>query len=291
MSEETNKPTWVKRKAPRGGPSEQQVRSVLEELDLNTVCREANCPNVGKCWGNGTATFMILGDLCTRNCRFCDVRSGEPGGRVDPDEGRRLKEGVKRLNLDYVVLTSVDRDDLQDGGAGHFARVVEKIKELEPRPLIETLTPDFSGKESSLKKLATAKPDVFGHNLETVRRLTPSARDRRAGYELSLSVLREFKSLSEDVITKSSLMLGLGESKGEIEGALGDLREAGVEIVTLGQYLRPSPEELPVERFWSEEEFRQLQETAEKMGFKAAVAGPFVRSSYKAKEAFYEAKR
>jgi len=280
------KPEWIKATAPGETEAEVEVGSILAEHDLNTVCREADCPNQGECWKDGTATFMLLGDLCTRNCRFCDVDTGDPGGSLAGDEPGRIREAVNELGLDYVVLTSVDRDDLPDGGAGLFEETVREIKEIPDPPLVEGLIPDFSGDDSSLQLIAESGMEVVGHNIETVKRLTPEVRDPRAGYRLSLSVLKKIKEFDSDLVTKSSIMLGLGEERNEVISAMEDLREVGVDIVTLGQYLRPSEEQLPVEKFWEASEFRELGEIARDLGFSGVVSGPFVRSSYKAKETY-----
>jgi len=230
---------------------------------------------------------MILGDICTRACRFCAVTHGKPLP-PDPTEPTRLAQAVKKLGLRYAVLTSVDRDDLPDGGASHFAACVRAIKEASPETRVEVLVPDFSGSQEALKAVVEAGPDVVGHNLETVRRLTPLVRDRRAGYDLSLQVLRTLKTINPQLLTKSSLLLGLGEEEAEVEEALRDLREAGVDIVVLGQYLRPTPRELPVARYVSPAEFSQWEKRAKEMGFRAVLSGPLVRTSFKAAEVFWE---
>ncbi|MFB6290482.1 MAG: lipoyl synthase [Candidatus Bipolaricaulia bacterium] len=282
-----HKPDWVKASAP-GTESREKLGRKLDELGIDTVCREADCPNQGECWSDGTATFMIMGNVCTRNCSFCDVKTGHPGGTIDEKEPGRLKEAVKRLDLDYVVLTSVDRDDLPDGGAEHFLATVDALKEISDPPLVEGLIPDFKGKVDALERVARGGLDVVGHNIETVRRLTPKVRDARAGYELTLSVLEKMKEVDPDLVTKSSIMAGLGEELEEIERTLEDLYRVGVDIVTIGQYLRPTEDQLPVERFWDSTAFEELEDTAEEMGFKNVIAGPFVRSSYKAKEVYLE---
>ncbi len=286
----SSKPGWIKAEAPGESEPEVKVGEILSELGLNTVCREADCPNQGECWSEGTATFMILGRKCTRNCRFCDVETGNPAGEVNRNEPEQLKRGVKRLGLDYVVLTSVDRDDLKDGGAGVFRTAIEKIKQLSSPPLVEGLIPDFSGELSSLEKICESGVDMVGHNVETVERLTPEVRDRRAGYDQSLFVLEALKDLDPDLVTKSSIMLGLGEEKEEVIETLDDLRRAEVDIVTLGQYLRPTKEQLPVERFWEISEFEELKRRGEEMGFSGVVSGPFVRSSYQARETYLKAR-
>ena len=284
------RPGWIKTSAP-DMESEQKVGEKLEELGLNTVCREADCPNQGECWREGTATFMLMGSICTRNCRFCDVATGDPGGELDGAEPERVRRAVEEFGLDYVVLTSVDRDDLPDEGASHFSETVEEIKELSDPPIVEGLIPDFSGKVESLESVAGSGLEVLGHNLETVRRLSPRVRDRRAGYELSLSVLEKVKRLNPNLVTKSSIMVGLGETREEIVEAMEDLRDVGVDILTVGQYLRPTEEQLPVEKFWESSEFKELKMNGIDKGFSSVISGPFVRSSYRAKETYLKAKR
>jgi len=268
-------------------PALGRIRTVLRENRLSTVCEEARCPNLPTCWGQGTATFMILGEICTRACRFCAVKHGKPSP-PDPEEPERLASAAKALGLRYVVLTSVDRDDLPDGGASHFASCIRALKKAAPNLRVEALIPDFSGQREALEKVVEAGPDVVGHNLETVRRLTPRVRDRRAGYELSLFVLRTLKELSPKIFTKSSLLLGLGETEEEVEEALRDLREAGVDIVVLGQYLRPTSRELPVARYVPPEEFEAWRKRALSLGFRAVLSGPLVRTSFRASEVYEE---
>ena len=268
-------------------PALGRIRTVLRENRLSTVCEEARCPNLPACWGQGTATFMILGEICTRACRFCAVKHGKPSP-PDPEEPERLASAAKALGLRYVVLTSVDRDDLPDGGASHFASCIRALKKAAPNLRVEALIPDFSGQREALEKVVEAGPDVVGHNLETVRRLTPRVRDRRAGYELSLFVLRTLKELSPKIFTKSSLLLGLGETEEEVEEALWDLREAGVDIIVLGQYLRPTPRELSVARYVPPEEFEAWRMRALKLGFRAVLSGPLVRTSFRASEVYEE---
>jgi len=268
-------------------PALGRIRTVLRENRLSTVCEEARCPNLPACWGQGTATFMILGEICTRACRFCAVKHGKPSP-PDPEEPERLASAAKALGLRYVVLTSVDRDDLPDGGASHFASCIRALKKAAPNLRVEALIPDFSGQREALEEVVEAGPDVVGHNLETVRRLTPRVRDRRAGYELSLFVLRTLKELSPKIFTKSSLLLGLGETEEEVEEALRDLREAGVDIVVLGQYLRPTPRELSVARYVPPEEFEAWRMRALKLGFRAVLSGPLVRTSFRASEVYEE---
>ncbi len=281
------KPEWL-RVRPPGGENYTQLKGLLRTLDLHTVCEEAHCPNVWECWGGGTATIMLLGDRCTRGCRFCAVQSGNPHGALDLDEPRKVAEALAELGLTYVVLTSVDRDDLPDGGASHFARTIREIRARDPDILIEALIPDFQGDLGAVRTVVDAGPDVLDHNLETVRRLQSVARDPRAGYEQSLSVLRGAKSMRTGLFTKSSLMLGLGETQDEIREAMRDLRADGVDFLTLGQYLRPSEWHLPVSEYIPPEAFDALRAAGEAMGFAYVAAGPLVRSSYRAGEFFLE---
>jgi lipoic acid synthetase len=280
------KPEWLKVRLPSGDGYER-VRHLLRRLDLHTVCEESRCPNMAECWGGGTATVMLMGDVCTRGCRFCHVSSGAPQP-LDPDEPRHLAEAVAELDLRYLVVTSVDRDDLPDQGAGHFAEAIRQLKARCPNTRVEVLIPDFQGRVEHLETLLAAAPDVVAHNVETVRRLTPTVRDVRAGYDQSLLVLATLKS-KRAAYTKSSLMLGLGETRPELTEAFGDLRAAGVDVLTLGQYLQPSSWHLKVERFVPPEEFEELREAAMSFGFLYVAAGPLVRSSYRAAELFLEA--
>jgi lipoic acid synthetase len=271
-----------------GGPVHAGLKAILRERDLHTVCEEARCPNVGECWGGGTATFMLLGDVCTRGCRFCAVASGDPGGALDPDEPGKIAGAVRAMGLRYVVLTSVDRDDLPDQGAAHFAATVRAIKDVAPDVLVETLIPDFQGREDLLEILLASAPDVLAQNLETVRRLTRTVRDGRAGYEQTLTLLARTKAKRPQVVTKSSLMLGLGEREAEIDQALHDLRSHGVEVLTLGQYLRPTLQHVPVMEYVHPARFDALAERGRQLGFLYVAAGPLVRSSYRAGEYFIE---
>ena len=289
-----NKPDWLKAPLPTGG-SYARLKGLVQELQLHTVCQEARCPNVGECWVHGTATIMILGKVCTRACKFCAVSTGNPAGWVDPHEPERVARAVDELNLQYVVLTSVDRDDLPDGGAGQFAAVVRAIKARTPSVRVEALTPDFQGDPEAVRAVMESGLDVFAHNLETVRRLTPRVRDPRAGYDQSLAVLELAGRLARErgprVLTKSSLMVGLGETDAEIAEAMDDLRAVGVEILTIGQYLRPTPHHLPVERYVTPEEFEDYRRLGLEKGFVEVFSGPLVRSSYRAERVFKEAGR
>jgi lipoic acid synthetase len=268
-----------------GGERYQRVRETLRGLGLHTVCQEASCPNVGECWGGGTATVMLMGEVCTRGCRFCHVKTASHPPPLDPDEPRHLAEAIARLGLDYIVVTSVDRDDLADGGAAHFAEAIVRLKRI-PGLLVEVLTPDFQGDAEAVRTVGRAGPDVFANNVETVRRLTPVVRDARAGYDQTLAVLARMKQEFPRVVTKSSIMVGLGETDREIAATMTDLRGVGVEILTLGQYLRPSAWHLPVVEFVTPERFAALREIGLSHGFRYVASGPLVRSSYRAAELF-----
>ncbi len=284
-----NKPAWIKAPLPTGA-AYQRLKGLVKELDLHTVCQEALCPNIGECWAHGTMTLMLLGGICTRACKFCAVDTGNPRGYLDPEEPEKVAEAVAAMGVRYVVLTSVDRDDLPDGGAAHFAATIRAIKRRAPGVLVEALTPDFQGDLKAVETVLEAGLEVFAHNLETVRRLTPKVRDPRAGYDQSLKVLAHAKRYRPEVLTKSSLMLGLGEEEEEIREAMRDLRAVGVDILTLGQYLRPTPAHLPVERYVTPEEFKKYEAWGYEAGFREVFSGPLVRSSYRADRVFLEAK-
>jgi lipoyl synthase len=284
LPREAHKPGWLKVQLP-GGPRYQRVRDTLQGLRLHTVCAEAHCPNVGECWGGGTATVMLMGDVCTRGCRFCQVKTAARPPALDPDEPRHLAEAVAQLGLDYIVVTSVDRDDLADGGAAHFAEAIRLLKRI-PGLLVEVLTPDFRGDAEAVRTVGRAAPHVFANNVETVRRLTPVVRDARAGYDQTLEVLGRMRREFPGVVTKSSIMVGLGEVDGEVLETMRDLRAQGVEILTLGQYLRPSSWHLPVQEFVSPERFQAFREQGLALGFRYVASGPLVRSSYRAAELF-----
>jgi lipoic acid synthetase len=276
------KPSWIRAKS-HTSPRVQQIKKLLREMELHSVCEEASCPNLGECFSKGTATFMIMGDICTRRCPFCDVAHGRPKP-LDENEPRHLAQAIQQLNLSYVVITSVDRDDLRDGGAGHFASCIREVRERSPQTKIEVLVPDFRNRmELALACFEHAVPDVFNHNLETVPRLYRAARPG-AVYEWSLDLLQEFKKINPDAPTKSGLMLGLGEEIEEIEQVMRDLREHNVEMLTLGQYLQPSKHHIPVKRFVHPDEFDRLAEVGYAMGFSHVASGPMVRSSYHADE-------
>jgi lipoic acid synthetase len=276
-------PAWLKVRAP-GSPGYLETRDLVRRLRLHTVCEEAACPNLGECWSRRHATVMILGAVCTRACGFCNVKTGRPGP-VDAGEPGRVAAAVAALHLRHVVVTSVDRDDLPDGGAGHFAACIETIRREAPGTTIEVLTPDFRHKEGAIDGVVAARPDVYNHNVETVPRLYRRVRPG-ASYAHSLRLLARVKELEPATFTKSGLMLGLGEQRGEVLAVLRDLRTAGVDFVTIGQYLRPSPEHLPVERFVAPEEFAELRTVALAQGFLQVASSPFTRSSYHADEDF-----
>jgi lipoic acid synthetase len=278
------KPPWLRAKAPTGAGF-QGVKSIVKEHRLATVCEEAKCPNIGECWNAGTATIMLMGAVCTRACRFCAVDTGNPRGWLDADEPENAAHTVELMKLKYVVLTSVNRDDLEDGGAAHYAACIRAIKRRNPQTAVEALTPDFQGVLEDVAVVVDSGLEVFAQNLETVRRLTHPVRDPRAGYEQTLSVLGHAKRHNSEILTKSSLMLGLGETEREVHEALDDLRAAGVDIVTLGQYLRPTLNHLPIQRFVTPAEFDSFRERALAKGFLECVSGPLVRSSYRAEQA------
>jgi lipoic acid synthetase len=279
-AEPLRKPDWIRVRA-GGGERFTEIKRILREANLHTVCEEASCPNIGECFGHGTATFMIMGDLCTRRCPFCDVAHGRPLP-LDAEEPRHLGETIARLGLAYVVITSVDRDDLRDGGAGHFVECIRAVRKLSPKTRIEILTPDFRGRlDRALGVLDTSPPDVMNHNLETVPRLYRQARPG-SDYAHSLALLRDFKKRHAGVPTKSGLMVGLGETNDEILDVMRDLRAHGVDMLTVGQYLQPSRHHLPVARFAHPDEFRMFEQEAGRMGFIHAACGPMVRSSYHA---------
>lgn len=278
------KPQWLRAPMP-AGKAFDVVRTTVKEHRLATVCEEAKCPNIGECWNAGTATLMLMGAVCTRACRFCAVDTGNPRGWLDQQEPANSARTVQLMGLKYVVLTSVNRDDLADGGAAHFAACVREIKRLNPATAVEALTPDFQGVLPDVETVVDSGLDVFAQNVETVRRLTHPVRDPRAGYEQTLSVLAHAKRFRADVLTKTSLMLGLGETDEEIAATMDDMRAAGVDILTLGQYLRPTANHLPIGRWVTPEEFDRYRDWALAKGFLECVSGPLVRSSYRAERA------
>jgi lipoic acid synthetase len=278
------KPSWLRAPLPTGRGYSEMRRNVREHR-LATVCEESFCPNIGECWNSGTATIMLMGQVCTRACRFCAVDTGNPNGWLDPDEPANAAESVRIMDLKYIVLTSVDRDDLDDGGAAHYAACIESIKSVNPGTAVEALTPDFAGNASAVNTVVSTPLEVFAHNIETVARLTETVRDPRAAYGQSLDVLAQARSCRDDVLTKSSLMLGLGETDEEILSTMDDLRRIDVNILTLGQYLRPTVHHLPVQRYVHPEEFARYREQGLERGFLEVVSGPLVRSSYRAERA------
>ena len=287
------KPSWLKVSSP-GGENYARLKGTVRELGLATVCEEAQCPNIGECWGGGddgtaTATIMIMGDTCTRGCRFCAVKTSRAPPPLDPEEPDKVATAIAAWGLDYVVLTSVDRDDLEDQGAAHIAKTIRRLKEENPKLLVEALTPDFSASREGLAgvdAVARSGLDVYAHNIETVERLTPRVRDHRAGYHQTLAVLRRAKEVSPQLVTKTSIMLGLGETDEEIEQTLNDCRAHGVDVVTFGQYLRPTKRHLKVQEFVTPEKFDYWATRGEALGFLYVASGPLVRSSYKAGEFF-----
>jgi lipoic acid synthetase len=274
-----NKPSWIKVRLP-SNPVFFSTKALISDLRLHTVCESAQCPNRWECWSQGTATFMIAGDRCTRACGFCAVTTAKPFALED-DEPQRVAEAVQRMKLKHVVITAVARDDLQDGGANHFARVIRAVRDADPSIIIEVLVPDFHADDSSIQVVLDAGPEIYNHNMETVERLTPLVRSR-AKYRTSLQVLRRAKELSPSTVTKSGIMLGLGETEPEIFQTMDDLREAGCQVLTMGQYLRPTPNHLPVVEFVTPQQFDLYGEIARKKGFEHVASGPLVRSSYHA---------
>lgn len=276
---QARKPEWIKVRLPNN-PVFFSTKALISDLKLHTVCESAQCPNRWECWSSGTATFMIAGDRCTRACGFCAVTTAKPFA-LEADEPQRVAEAIKRMRLKHVVITAVARDDMKDGGAKHFAETIEAARAAMPELVIEVLTPDFHAKEDCLQIIAAARPHIFNHNLETVERLTPLVRSR-AKYRVSLQVLRRMKEISPEIVTKSGLMLGLGEKEEELFQAMDDLRESGVQVLTLGQYLRPSPQHLPVVEYVHPDNFELYKRIAYEKGFEFVASGPLVRSSYHA---------
>ena len=275
------KPKWLRIKS-QNSSKFRELKEIVSHKKLHTVCEEAMCPNIQECWSHGTATFMLLGSVCTRACKFCAVDTGNPKGQIDAKEPEKVANSIAQMNLKYAVLTSVNRDDLEDGGAMHFAQTVVSTKKEAPGVIIEALVPDFLGKRESIETLLDSNVEVFAQNLETVKRLTHQVRDHRAGYEQTLEVLAYAKKYSPKTISKTSLMLGLGESEDELLESFNDIRSAGVDVLTLGQYMRPTINHLPVEKWYSPEEFLYMKNLALDIGFKEVASGPLVRSSYRA---------
>jgi len=284
-STHTPKPNWLKVRAP-SGENYARIKNMLGDLKLATVCQEAKCPNMGECWSGGTATFMLMGEVCTRGCKFCHIKTGNPKGVLDPLEPEKVAYSIAQMDLEYVVITSVDRDDLADQGSNHFARTVRTIKKLDPELIVEILTPDFRGDRECVDVIVEAGPDVFAHNIETVERLQKKVRDPRANYQQSMKVLTMVKEKNPKTHTKTSIMLGLSETDEEVLQTLKDLRAIECDVVTFGQYLQPTPRHLKVEEYITPEKFEYWQKTAESMGFLYVASGPLVRSSYRAGEFF-----
>ncbi|XP_061772142.1 lipoyl synthase, mitochondrial [Nerophis ophidion] len=283
-------PPWLKTEIPIG-KNYNKLKNTLRDLNLHTVCEEARCPNIGECWGGGeystaTATIMLMGDTCTRGCRFCSVKTARLPPPLDPEEPHNTAKAIAAWGLDYVVLTSVDRDDIADGGAEHFAKTVSNLKERNPLILVECLTPDFRGDLTAVEKIALSGLDVYAHNVETVRQLQRHVRDPRANFDQSLSVLKHAKEVNPSLLTKTSIMLGLGESDQEVRDTLSELRQAGVDCLTLGQYMQPTKRHLKVEEYVTPEKFAEWEQVGKDMGFVYTASGPLVRSSYKAGEFF-----
>ena len=286
MEQKLIKPEWLKIKLTTTD-NFSNIKQTLKKHNLHTVCESAHCPNISECWNGGTATFMLMGDTCTRGCKFCAVKTGNPMKQLDKEEPRKLAEALAEIKLfDYVVLTSVNRDDLEDQGSSHFAECIKEIKKAYPGIIVEVLIPDFRGDIGLLKKIVDAKPEVIAHNIETVERLQKKVRDARANYKQSLKVLENVKKLNPKIYIKSSIMLGLGEEDEEVIQSMKDLRKINVDILTIGQYLRPTDWHLAIERFVAPEKFEYFKQKALELGFLYCASGPFVRSSYKAGELF-----
>lgn len=283
QAERMAKPDWLRVRLPTGS-GYNKTQNIVHEHKLATVCEEAKCPNIGECWSSGTATIMLMGDVCTRACKFCAVNTGNPKGWLDLEEPDNTAKSVQLMGLNYVVLTSVNRDDLADGGAGHYASCVERVKALNPETAVEALTPDFLGVLADVERVVDSGIEVFAQNVETVKRLTHPVRDPRAGYQQTLDVLAHAKAHNSSVLTKTSLMLGLGETEDEIKEALEDLKTANVDIVTFGQYLQPTANHYPIDRYVTPEEFEKYRQWGLEMGFLEVVSGVMVRSSYRAEQ-------
>ena len=282
----SHKPDWFKIRPP-STEKFSEVRQTIKKYGLTTICAEGHCPNLSECWSGGTATFMVMGEVCTRGCRFCNVKTAAKGVELDKEEPQKLVKALKEMNIfDYVVITSVDRDDLEDQGSNHFAECIRAIKQDNPDMLVEVLIPDFRGDLKLLKNIVDAKPDVISHNVETVDRLQRTTRDIRANYKQSLSILEAVKKMNPNIITKSAIMLGIGETKEEVTQTMKDLRNIGVEIFTIGQYLRPTEKHMKIVNYVHPEVFKEYEKIGEELGFAFVASGPFVRSSYKAGELF-----
>lgn len=288
---QSTKPKWLKIRAPQANSAQMQrfthLRKRVKERKLHTVCEEAHCPNMAECWGEGTATFMVMGDTCTRACKFCNVKTGFPNKEIDPFEPLSLGKAIKEMDLNYAVITSVDRDDLQDEGAGHFAQCIRAIEHHSPQTIVEVLIPDFRGKTEHIDTIIQAKPRVIAQNIETVKRLTKKVRDMRAGYEQTLNILKYIKETSPETYTKSSIIVGLGETEQEVIETMQDLRDNKVDFLTIGQYLQPSEKHFPLAEYVTPKQFKKYETIGLEMGFLYAFSGPMVRSSYKAGEYFF----
>jgi lipoic acid synthetase len=286
VADRPRRPEWMKVRAPSRDGRYFDVQKLVHGLSLNTICEEARCPNISECWGRGTATFQILGDTCTRACRYCYVHSGRPDSPPDALEPLRVAQAAAQMELKHVVVTSVDRDDVADRGAAHYAATIRALKTKLPGASVEVLTPDFLGvEEQALQTVLSARPDVFNHNIETVRRLHPHMRGAKASYDKALWLLRRAKEIADyDVLTKSGIIVGLGETNDEVVDTLRDLRAHGVDVVTIGQYLQPSAKHAPIDRWVHPDEFRWFREQGEELGFGSVFSGPLVRSSYRADE-------
>lgn len=282
-----SKPDWLRISVPSGN-TYSNVKQTISKLDLHTVCREARCPNIAECWGSGTATIMIMGDMCTRHCRFCSVKNGKKPALLDAEEPIKVAKAIRDWELKYVVITSVCRDDLEDGGADHISDTIKAIKLLCPKIIVEPLIPDFKGNGQLIRKIVNANPEVISHNIETVLRLSTKIRDGRASYSQSLNVLKKIKEFNSKIFTKSSIMIGIGETEEEVMQTAHDLLSVKVDVLTIGQYLQPTNKHLPVVQYISPEKFKEYKENIEQMGFKYVLAGPLIRSSYRAGELFLE---
>jgi lipoyl synthase len=279
------KPSWIRMQLP-SGETYNRIKSTLKTRRLFTVCEEAKCPNLGECWNGGTATFMVMGGICTRGCRFCAVTTRKEGLPLDLEEPEKVSESIAAMELNYVVITSVDRDDLSDGGAAHFANIIRQVNTDHPECLVEVLTPDFQGNKDQISIVSGANPNVFAHNIETVRRTTPKVRDPRATYDQSLEVLKFVKDTSPSLYTKSSIMVGVGENEDEMIETMRDLRNVGVSFLTIGQYLQPTPKHMSVAEYIHPDQFKKYETLGLELGFDYVASGPLVRSSYRAGE-FY----
>jgi lipoic acid synthetase len=286
----SSKPDWLRIELPKKTDF-SHMKNILRSKKLVTVCEESQCPNMAECWaGAGTATFMVMGDTCTRGCAYCAIKTARNGNPIDPDEPTKIAEAIAEMKLDYAVITSVDRDDLPDGGSNHFANVIREVKKKHPKTYVEVLIPDFAGDVAALKNIVDAKPDVIAHNIETIKRLQHPVRDRRANYAQSLTVLENVKAMNPDIFTKSAIMVGLGETEEEVKEAMQDLRNSTCDVLTIGQYMKPKNRSLKIQEYVHPKVFKSYEEYGSKIGFMYTAAGPFVRSSYRAGEFFIKGK-